>query len=85
MLFLEFWKRTEAQLQYDWDTLGYEARERPQFVLKIKQKIKDYTDEQQKEYKVFNPVLERFEYIQPTRFLWPKVKYDRINDHAPHE
>ena len=25
VLFLEFWKRTQSQLQFEWDTLGYEA------------------------------------------------------------
>lgn len=27
VLFLEFWKRRQFQLQYEWDTLGYEAAE----------------------------------------------------------
>ena len=76
MLFLEGWKRTEAQLQYQWDTLGFEEaeqRERPEFVQRIKQKIKDYPEELKKRYKLYNPVLERFEYIQPARDIWPKV------------
>ena len=25
--FLEFWKRRQFQLQYEWDTLGFEATE----------------------------------------------------------
>ena len=29
VLFLEFWKRRQFQLQYEWDTLGYEAAEVP--------------------------------------------------------
>ena len=77
-MFLEFWKRTEAQLQYEWDTLGYEAaeeRERPQFVQAIKSKIKNYTEEQKKTYKIYNPVLERFEYVQPTYSLLPKLSF----------
>ena len=76
VLFLEFWKRTEAQLQYEWDTLGFEAaeqRERPEFVQAIKKKIKEYPEEKKKQYKIYNPVLERFEYIQPPHLLWPKV------------
>ena len=27
VLFLEFWKRRQYYLQYDWDMLGYEAAE----------------------------------------------------------
>ena len=27
VLFLEFWKRRQFQLQYDWDMLGYEDAE----------------------------------------------------------
>ena len=27
VLYLEFWKRRQFQLQYEWDTLGYEAAE----------------------------------------------------------
>ena len=27
VLFLEFWKRRQFKLQYDWDVLGYEAAE----------------------------------------------------------
>ena len=27
VLFLEFWKRRQFQLQYEWDTLGFEAAE----------------------------------------------------------
>lgn len=76
VLFLEFWKRTESQLQYQWDTLGFEdaeQRERPEFVQAIKQKIKNFPEEQKKRYKIYNPVLERYEYIQPTHILWPKV------------
>ena len=76
VLFLEFWKRTEAQLQYEWDTLGFEAaeqRERPEFVQAIKKKIKEYPEEKKKQYKIYNPVLERYEYIQPPHLLWPKV------------
>ena len=76
MLFLEFWKRTESQLQYEWDTLGYEAaeqRERPEFVQSIKAKIKDFSEDKKKQYRVYNQVLERYEYIQPSKFLYPKV------------
>ena len=76
VLFLEFWKRTEAQLQYEWDTLGYEAaeeRERPQFIQEIKRKIRNYPEEKRKQYKIFNPVLERYEYVQPSLFLLPKI------------
>ena len=75
-MFLEFWKRTEAQLQYEWDTLGYEAaeeRERPEFVQKIKRRIRDYTEEKKQKFKIRNPVLNRIEYIQPPQYLWPKV------------
>lgn len=73
---MEFWKRTEAQLQYEWDTLGYEAaeqRERPEFVQEIKSKIKNLSEEKKKQYKVYNQVLERYEYIQPRQLLYPKV------------
>ena len=73
---MEFWKRTEAQLQYQWDTLGFEAaeqRERPEFVQAIKRKIKDYPEEKKKQYKIYNVVLERYEYIQPPHLLYPKV------------
>lgn len=76
VLFLEFWKRTEKQLQYDWDTLGFEEaeqRERPEFVQAIKNKIKDYPEEKKKQYKVHNPVLERDEYIQPKHHYIPKI------------
>ena len=76
MLFLEFWKRTESQLQYEWDTLGYEAaeeRERPQFVQAIKRQIKNYSPEKAKKFKIYNPVLERDEYVQPTYYLLPKI------------
>ena len=76
MLFLEFWKRTEKQLQYQWDTLGFEEaeqRERPEFVQAIKKKIKNYPEEKKKRYKIKNPVLERFEYIQPTFDVIPKI------------
>ena len=76
VLFLEFWKRTEAQLQYEWDTLGYEAaeqRERPEFIQSIKAKIKNYPEDKKKQYKIYNQVLERYEYIQPTKYLYPKI------------
>ena len=76
MLFLEFWKRTEKQLQYDWDTLGFEEaeqRERPEFVQAIKNKIKDYPPDKKEQYQVHNPVLERYEYIQPKQYYIPKI------------
>ncbi len=76
VLFLEFWKRTEAQLQYEWDTIGYEAaeeRERPQFIQTIKRKIRSYPEEKKKKYKIYNPVLERDEYIQPNHLLLSKI------------
>ena len=76
VLFLEFWKRTEKQLQYDWDTLGFEEaeqRERPEFVQAIKKKIKNYPEEKKKRYKIKNPVLERYEYIQPAFDVIPKI------------
>ena len=76
VLFLEFWKRTEKQLQYQWDTLGFEEaeqRERPEFVQAIKKKIKNYPEEKKKLYKIRNPVLERYEYIQPLFDIAPKL------------
>ena len=76
MLFLEFWKRTEKQLQYDWDTLGFEEaeqRERPEFVQAIKKKISDYDEEKKKKFREYNPVLERYEYIQPKLYFIPKI------------
>ena len=76
VLYMEFWKRTEASLQYEWDTLGYEAaeeRERPEFIQSIKRKIKNYPEEKKKQYKIYNVVLERYEYIQPTHIFIPKV------------
>ncbi|XP_019861048.1 PREDICTED: anoctamin-7-like isoform X1 [Amphimedon queenslandica] len=76
VLFLEFWKRTEKQLQYQWDTLGFEEaeqRERPEFVQAIKKKIKNYPEEKKKQYKIKNPVLERYEYIQPAFDIAPKL------------
>ena len=76
MLFLEGWKRTEAQLQYQWDMLGFEEaeqRERPEFIHRIKRKIKDYPEEKKKRYTIHNDVLERHEYIQPAHDILPKV------------
>jgi hypothetical protein len=75
-LFLEFWKRKESQLQYEWDTLGFEEaeqRERPEFVQSIKRKIKDLPEDKKKRYRLYNPVLERYEYIQPAFLVWPKL------------
>ena len=75
VLFLEFWKRTESQLQYEWDTLGYEVaeeRERPQFIQEIKRKIKK-SPEKAKKFEIEDPVLERYVYVQPTYLLLPKI------------
>ena len=50
-----------------------QERERPEFVHVIKRKIKNFPEEKKKEYRIYNQVLERFEYIQPPAILWPKV------------
>ena len=47
--------------------------ERPEFVHAIKNKIKNFSEEEKKEYRIYNPVLERYDYIQPPTILWPKV------------
>ena len=76
VLFLEFWKRAENRLQYTWHTLGFEEtgqRERPKFIQAIKNQIKDYPEEKKKLFKVFNPVLERYEFIQPKQYYIPKI------------
>jgi hypothetical protein len=77
VLFLEFWKRRQFYLQYDWDMLGYESAEeraRPEFEQRIKKYIRNCKDENARQkFFVYNPVLERSEYIQPAHWFWPKV------------
>ncbi|CAI8002180.1 Anoctamin-7 [Geodia barretti] len=77
VLFLEFWKRRQFYLQYDWDMLGYESAEeraRPEFEQRIKRYIRDCKTENAREkFFVYNPVLERKEYVQPAHWFWPKV------------
>jgi hypothetical protein len=77
VLFLEFWKRRQFYLQYEWDMLGYESAEeraRPEFEQKIKRYIRDCKTENAREkFFVYNPVLERKEYVQPAHWFWPKV------------
>jgi len=77
VLFLEFWKRRQFYLQYDWDMLGYEdaeERARPEFEQKIKRYIRRCKTEAAKEkFYVYNPVLEKREYIQPAHWFYPKA------------
>ncbi|KAL5475674.1 hypothetical protein EMCRGX_G025519 [Ephydatia muelleri] len=75
VLFLEFWKRRQFQLQHDWDVLGYEEAEeqpRPAFEQRIKHYI-SLNPKNAKNYVLYNPVLERDEYIQPPHLLLPKL------------
>lgn len=77
VLFLEFWKRRQFYLQYDWDMLGYESAEeraRPEFEQRIKRYIRKCKDDNARQkFFVYNPVLEKKEYIQPAHWFWPKV------------
>ena len=69
---MRFWKRKELHLQYQWGTFKYEEteeRERPSFVYALKTKAED----KREKYRVYNPVLKRYEYFQPPKFFWPKV------------
>ena len=50
-----------------------QERERPEFVMAIKKKIKDYPPEKKQRFRIFNRVLDRYEYIQPPNILWPKI------------
>lgn len=42
-MFLEFWKRKQATIQYDWDVAGYEMEERmrPEYEAKVKNRRKN--------------------------------------------
>ncbi len=42
-MFLEFWKRKQAEIQYDWDVANYELEEhmRPEFEAKVKHRRKN--------------------------------------------
>ncbi|XP_064396523.1 anoctamin-7-like isoform X2 [Halichondria panicea] len=77
VLFLEFWKRKQFYLQFDWDVLGYEEtaeRARPEFEQRIKRHIRSCKTEKAKEkFYIWNPVLETKEYIQPQSWLVPKL------------
>lgn len=77
VLFLEFWKRKQYYLQYDWDVLDFEdtqQRARPEFEQRIKRYIRRCNTEKAKEkFFIWNPVLEKREYIQPQWWLVPKL------------
>ena len=42
-MFLEFWKRKQATIQYDWDVAGFELEERlrPDYEAKVKSRRKN--------------------------------------------
>ena len=51
-----------------------QERARPEFEQKIKRYIRNCKEENAREkFFVYNPVLEKKEYIQPAHWFWPKV------------
>ena len=56
-------------------SLTLQQRARPQFEQKIKRAIRRSADAEaaKKKFTIYNPVLEKYEYIQPPYWLWPKI------------
>ena len=78
VVFLEFWKRKEARLQYQWNIQWYEIaeeRETPYFVSKIHKKLKKVKESDKKFYIIPNEIVGRIEYYQPRFYLWPKIYF----------
>ena len=59
ILFLEFWKRYQFYLQYEWDLLDYEPlveTPRPEFVITMRNRYKDASESVKKQIWKVNPI-----------------------------
>lgn len=76
VFFLEFWKRYQFTLQYEWDTLDFEQiteTSRPKFEATMKLKFGKANEQKKNQIYRNNPVTQKFEFYQSDTVVKTKI------------